>query len=532
MADIPIWTGTADFTISNPTAFGFYDSDEDFQTDAPSVAKWCAQRLGYPLVDIELQDVNFFTAFEEAVSEYGHQIYTFQIINNLFRIKGTSTGSALNSILISADYGNNTGNINQGSGLSYNLTDQRLYSASLDVKRGQQRYNLLSSSPGYSSATITIREPYDIQESQSISITSTGGNVVTISAHISSSEYALSSSADQFEVGNAESGSNTALSAATGLMAALQSGSHAGVISVSLSSSIDNDISSSTLSLTQVTEGKGGDTSITHNLGNVTASNFTGGSSGLQFESSGSQIQAGVKQIKIKKIYHYAPSAINRYFDPYAGTGTGIQSLMQTFGFGNYSTGVNFMLMPVYFDALKLQAIELNDSIRKSSYHFELNAGKFLRLFPIPTRDYKLWFEYTVADSSVSAATEETDPDVEKPTDTITDISNAPYERPTYKHINEPGRQWIRKFALAICKEMLGSVRGKYQSVPIPGDTTTLDYTRLLSEAAAEKEALISQLREDLEATTTLRQAERSTAESEQTQQQYTVDNPYQIYIH
>jgi len=79
---------------------------------------------------------------------------------------------------------------------------------------------------------------------------------------------------------------------------------------------------------------------------------------------------------------------------------------------------------------------------------------------------------------------------------------------------------------------MLGSVRGKYQSVPIPGDTTTLDYTRLLSEAAAEKEALISQLREDLEATTTLRQAERSTAESEQTQQQYTVDNPYQIYIH
>ena len=188
--------------------------------------------------------------------------------------------------------------------------------------------------------------------------------------------------------------------------------------------------------------------------------------------------------------------------------------------------------MPVYFDALKLQAIELNDSIRKSSYHFELNAGKFLRLFPIPNRDYKLWFEYTVADSSVSAATEETDPDVEKPTDTITDISNAPYERPTYKHINEPGRQWIRKFALAICKEMLGSVRGKYQSVPIPGDTTTLDYTRLLSEAAAEKEALISQLREDLEATTTLRQAERSTAESEQTQQQYTVDNPYQIYIH
>ena len=536
MANIKIWTGTADFSIDNPTAFGFYDNDSDFSTDAPNVAKWCAQRLGYPLVDIELQDVNFFTAFEEAVSEYGHQIYTFQIINNLFRIKGTSTGSALNQVLISADYGNNTGNVNQGSGLSYNLTDQRLYSASLDVKRGKQRYNLLSHEPGYSSATITITEPYTIQESQSISITNTAGLKVDYSVHVSSSEsgseYHVSASENQFELGYAASGSNTALSAATGLMAAIQSGSQAGTITVSLSSSISNDISSSILSLAQLVEGKGGDTSITTDLGNVTSTDFSGGSSGLQFESSGSQIQAGTKQIKIKKIYHYAPSAINRYFDPYAGTGTGIQSLMQTFGFGNYSPGVNFMLMPIYFDILKLQAIELNDVVRKSSYHFELNSGKFLRLFPIPTSDYKLWFEYTVADSSVSAATEETDPDVAKPTDTITDISNAPYERPKYQHINEPGRQWIRKFTLAICKEMLGGIRGKYQSVPVPGDVTTLDYSRLLSEASAEKEALIAQLREDLEATTTLKQAERSTAESEQTQMQYTVDNPYQIYIH
>ena len=79
---------------------------------------------------------------------------------------------------------------------------------------------------------------------------------------------------------------------------------------------------------------------------------------------------------------------------------------------------------------------------------------------------------------------------------------------------------------------MLGSVRGKYQALPIPGETTTLDYARLLSEAQAEKTALIEQLREDLESTTTLKQKERSTLESEQQQQQYSVDNPYQIYIH
>ena len=77
---------------------------------------------------------------------------------------------------------------------------------------------------------------------------------------------------------------------------------------------------------------------------------------------------------------HYQPAAINRYFDPYAGTGTGIQSLMQTFGFGNYSPGVNFMLMPMFFDALKIQAIELNDAIRKSAYHFEISDNRYLKL--------------------------------------------------------------------------------------------------------------------------------------------------------
>ena len=89
MAEIPIWTGNATFNASqNPTAFGFYDSDTEFQTDAPNVAKWCAQRLGYPLVDIELTDVNFFTAFEEAITEYGAQVYQFQVINNIGNLIG------------------------------------------------------------------------------------------------------------------------------------------------------------------------------------------------------------------------------------------------------------------------------------------------------------------------------------------------------------------------------------------------------------------------------------------------------------
>ena len=72
MANIPIWPGSSSFTTtSDPTPFGFYDTDIQFQSDADNVAKFCTRRLGYPLVDVELQNINFYTAFEEAVTTYG-----------------------------------------------------------------------------------------------------------------------------------------------------------------------------------------------------------------------------------------------------------------------------------------------------------------------------------------------------------------------------------------------------------------------------------------------------------------------------
>ena len=197
MANIPIWDGSAVFdTSQNPTAFGFYDDDVDFAADAPNVAVWCGQRLGFPLVDVELQKENLFTAFEEAVTEYGAQVYNFQIINNLGRIIGYSTGSVeedgLNQIDVSNIYGSSAGGSGGGgggSGNTSNLTDSRLYSASLDVKRNQQKYNLLSSTPGYASTTLEWGAGQDLSpnssavfgqltHSSSITITDTDGVTV------------------------------------------------------------------------------------------------------------------------------------------------------------------------------------------------------------------------------------------------------------------------------------------------------------------------------------------------------------------
>jgi hypothetical protein len=588
MANIPIWAGSATFNAANnPTPFGFYDDDVEFATDAPNVAVWCAQRLGYPLVDIELQQEQFFAAFEEAVTEYGSHLYQFQIINNMGNLIGYSTGSAdgtgsgLNQIDVSGVYGTSPGSSTPTSNTAVggNYGGDRLYSASLEVKRGIQKYNLLSSSPGYASTTLEFGAGQNLSPtssgvfgaltfSQSLTITDTNGVTVHYRATTGSSEGAMFTGSGEYRkylhvsasVGEFITGSYKGAHA--GLPGSNVTGSYnttagadVGHLSASVSSflstlensqhktsfTVSSSLSSSGaffITLTQKVEGEGGNTQITSSLTGVTASaEFTGGSSGLNFEASGSQIQALSKRIEVKKIYHYQPAAINRYFDPYAGTGTGIQSLMEAFGMGNYSPGVNFMLMPMYFDALKLQAIEMNDTIRKSAYHFEINAGKYLKLFPIPTRDFTLWFEYTMANSSNDLTFGDTtgggsDPDVPRPTNTITDQSNVPYVNPTYSFINAIGRQWIRKYALALAKEMLGSIRGKYQSVPIPGDETTLDYNRLLDEARTEKETLITQLREDLDETTTLKQQERNSNTATATQDGFSVSYPYQIYIH
>ena len=383
MARIPIWPGSSSFSPGD-TPFGFYDNDNSFQTDAIQVADWCAKRLGYPLVDIELQSVNLFTCFEEAISEYGTQLYNFQIINSFHTLEGNSTGSNFNNKLITPNLGG-TVNIAEEYGSETDGTggDYELQRGTLAVTASQQRYDLLT----------------------------------------------------------------------------------------------------------------------------VPASSISGS-----------------EAVYIKRIYHYAPSAINRYFDPYAGTGTGIQSLMQAFGFGNYSPGVNFMLMPIYFDVLKLQAIEFNDQIRKSGYHFSIVDNRYLKLFPIPTRETTLHFEYvlkTVANNPVKNPS----------SNLITDISNVPYTNPTYKHINQPGKQWIRKYALALAKEMLGGIRGKYQSLPIPGSDTTLDYSRLLGEASSEKSALIEELNKILEETTRVKQLERQNQEADLTQQTF-YKVPYPIYIY
>ena len=228
------------------------------------------------------------------------------------------------------------------------------------------------------------------------------------------------------------------------------------------------------------------------------------------------------KTIEIKKIFHDTPPAIVRYFDPFVGTGLGSQQMLENFGWGGYSPGVSFLMQPMYADLLRLQAIEFNDMIRKSAYSFEL-TGTRLRIFPIPQYDYKLYINYITTEERANAS-------FNANSNTIGDFSNAPYELHQYSRINPAGKQWIFKYTLALAKEVLGNIRSKYSSIPIPGAEITLNGADLVSQGTAEKDLLITQLRENLEAVSRQTQLTKMTEEADNVQSQLS-KVPLTIYI-
>jgi hypothetical protein len=381
MAVIPIWPGSSSFS-SGSTPFGFYDNDLDFKIDSDKVANFCARRLGYPIVDVELQDLNFYTAFEESITTYGNELYAYQVRENFLSLEGASN--------------------------------------TVDVKN-----TLL---------TPTLNRIIDFSQQYGVEA-GVGGNI------------------DWYD-------------GLVGLSASVQ----------------DYDLNAWAVE---------------------------------QGYDSG--------DIEIKRVFYEAPPAIVRYFDPYAGTGTDLQGLLSTFGFGSYSPGINFLMMPMSFDIQKLQAIEFNDQVRKSNYSFEIRNNK-LKIFPIPkATGGKLKIQYILRSERAAAAFQDG-------TNKITDVSNVPYTNPVYSKINSIGRSWIFEYTLAIVKEMLGYVRGKYGSVPIPGDTVTLNQSDLISAATLEKSNLIERLRTYFDETSREKLLESRTKETEFRKQELN-EVPFTIYI-
>ena len=241
-------------------------------------------------------------------------------------------------------------------------------------------------------------------------------------------------------------------------------------------------------------------------------------------QSVWSEVSESGKRIEVQRVFNYGEAAISRFYDPYAGSFDQRQ-LLDNFGLGNVSPAISFILKPISYDLARANAIETSDKIRRSAFSFHLVDNK-VKIFPRPTsRDSgnKLHFQYYVRD-------EVNDTSRNFSTGSVSDPSNVPYQFITYSSINAPGRQWIRRYTLALSRELLGIVRSKYSSMPIPDGEVTLDGEALKAEAITEKEGLITELKEFLDS---LSITEKAKAEAEQAEatSQVLSKSPLMIYI-
>jgi len=404
MANIPIWPGSSSFaavsasyyntpsTGSSPTPFGFYDNDAAFKTDANKVANFCARRLGFPIENVELQDLNFWTAFEEAVTVYGNELYAYQVRENMLNIEGLPiTTPVLNNTQITPNMGN----------------------------------------------IIRISEQYGEEAG-------VGGNTNWYSGSViltaSIQDYDLDVWAQQ------------------------------------------NGITGSDLEIQRV-------------------------------------------------FYQGVPASATYYYGGGIGLGAGWGGFFGALGgVAGYGAANNYLVTPLSYNVAAIQEVELGNDILFSAYSFQLINNK-LRIYPVPTdgdTGAHYWFQYLLKserlENSLASGSGVSGSGL------ITNVSNAPYANPVYAQINSIGRAWIFEYTLALSKEMLGYVRNKYSTIPIPGAEVTLNGDTLTTSAQTTKDALITRLREYFDQTSRQSMLERRAAEADFSQNELN-KTPMTIFI-
>jgi hypothetical protein len=198
-------------------------------------------------------------------------------------------------------------------------------------------------------------------------------------------------------------------------------------------------------------------------------------------------------KMKIYEIFHFSPQAAYRFFD----TTSAINYLNNEFSFESFTPETVFYVLPTFEDVLRGGQLGLSNRVRRSNYSYR-TSGTQIRIFPTPTQDLppKLWFRVGFQSKPDEAAFN--DPTIYG-TNSLATVSFGNIQ---YKFINSIGRQWIREYTLALSREILGLVRSKFGTVPIPGGDLQLNGSDLISQAREDKEKMYTQLKELLETMT------------------------------
>ncbi len=198
-------------------------------------------------------------------------------------------------------------------------------------------------------------------------------------------------------------------------------------------------------------------------------------------------------KMRIREVFHFSPSAAYRFFD----TSSAVNYMNNEFSFESFTPETIFYVLPVFEDILRAGQLDLSQRVRRSNYKYQI-MGRKIRIFPTPSSQTrtKLWIRVQFAANPLSSSI----PD--QSIYGVSNISNVPFGNLQFGKINSIARQWIRQYTLAISKELLGNIRSKFASVPIPGNELTLNGDSLISQGREDIDRLRLELREMLDSLT------------------------------
>lgn len=125
--------------------------------------------------------------------------------------------------------------------------------------------------------------------------------------------------------------------------------------------------------------------------------------------------------------------------------------------FNNHNVG-QYLLMQQYLKQVK--------NVLGQMSSWQVVNNKHLHLWPVPNEGDTVVLEYRALDPA---------------------------------NIHPQYKNWLQRYALCASKEILGHIRGKYESLPGPGGGSKLNGASLLEEARRDKELLIVELTESME---------------------------------
>jgi len=230
------------------------------------------------------------------------------------------------------------------------------------------------------------------------------------------------------------------------------------------------------------------------------------------------------KKVTVRRFYYKTPASMWRFFGYYGG----LNVIGNLSTYGQYADDSTFEVIPAWQNKLQAMAYETSIYTRNSHYSYEVINNK-LRIFPVPnsfTPRY-FWIDFSVQEDGWKQSNN--DAGVNHAAG-INNMNTLPFANIPYENINSIGKQWIRRFCLALCKEILGQIRSKFSTIPIPGESVTLNGTALISEAKEMQKELREELKTTLEKLTYSKLTEQTANDSENLQKT-TAKIPQNIFV-